>query len=117
METDEIKAEVMAVNELIEDYSDLLSSLRGTIKETKTAQKLWRAGDKSRLIKLGIALIIFPEPTPISETIGSVLVAAGLFKSAMQRRTLYTEDIFKTLRCTVREISKGKPNHIISHQI
>jgi len=104
MTTEEIRCRVTAVNELTESYADLLQAVRGTIKEAKATQKLWKAGDKSKLIKLGVALIVFPEPTPVSEAIGSVLVASGLVQSAIRRRSLHVEDIFKTFHSTMKEI-------------
>ena len=66
-----MKAVANTLNELSGSYSDLLNAIRGTVKEVKTARKLWRDGNKSRLIKLGLTLICFPEPTPISETVGA----------------------------------------------
>ncbi len=108
MKTEEIRSRVTAVNELTESYADLLHAIRGTINEAKTTQKLWRAENKSKLIKLGVALIVFPEPTPISETIGSVLVAAGLVQSAVKRRGLYVEDVFKTLHSAIKEIGNTR---------
>jgi len=104
MTTEEIRCRVTTVNELTESYADLLQAVKGTIKEAKATQKLWKAGDKSKLIKLGVALIVFPEPTPVSEAIGSVLVATGLVQSAMRRRSLYVEDVFKTFHSTMKEI-------------
>jgi hypothetical protein len=104
VKTEEIRSKVTAVNELTESYADLLHAIKGTIMEAKTSQKLWRTEDKSKLIKLGVALIVFPEPTPISETIGSVLVAAGLVQSAIRRRGLYVEDVFKTFHSAMKEM-------------
>ncbi len=100
----EMKAVATAVKELNEGYADFIRSLKGAVKETKKARQLWRNGNKSKLIKLGLTLIVFPEPTPISETIGSVLVAAGAVQEGIRRRTLYIEDIYKTFQNTLKEI-------------
>jgi glycerol-3-phosphate O-acyltransferase len=104
LKTKEIKAVATAVKELNESYVDVINSLKGAVKETKTAKQLWRNGNNSKLIKLGLTLIVFPEPTPISETIGSVLVAAGVVQEGIRRRTLYIEDIYKTFQNTLKEI-------------
>jgi hypothetical protein len=76
--TSEIKIVANVMNELNESYGDLLNSISGTTRELKITSKLWRDGYNSKLIKLGLALIVFPEPTPISETVGACLVAAGV---------------------------------------
>lgn len=104
MEKEEAKTMVTAVDELSESYVDLIQALKGTVKETKVAKKLWRDGNKSKLIKLGLALIVFPEPTPISETIGSIMVAAGAVQAGIRKRSLYSDDVFKTFQNTLKEI-------------
>ncbi|NWF86718.1 hypothetical protein HXY32_02755 [Candidatus Bathyarchaeota archaeon] len=109
MKTEEIKTMTHALNELNESYVDLIQAMRGTIKEAKATKQLWREKNKSKLIKIGLALIAFPEPTPISETIGSVLVAAGAIQQGIRRRSLFVEDIYKTFQNTFKEIRDTKP--------
>lgn len=104
MKMEEMKARAYSVNELVESYLDFLNTMKGTVEEVKTKKKLFRGGSKSRLIKLGLALIAFPEPTPISETVGACFVAAGLIQKGIQSRALYVEDISKTLHKTLKEI-------------
>ncbi len=60
--------------------------------------------NKSRLIELGIALIIFPEPTAISEVIGAGFIAAGTVKKGLQCRSLYLEDVTKTFKNTMKSV-------------
>ncbi|MBX5327821.1 MAG: hypothetical protein QHH18_02330 [Candidatus Bathyarchaeota archaeon] len=104
MKTEEIKTKGKVINELNESYFDLIQGMKGTIREVKTAKQQWKDGNKSRLIKLGLALIVFPEPTPISETIGSFLVAAGMVQKGIRNQAIYIEDIGKTFQNTLREI-------------
>ena len=104
LKAQEIKTKGTALCELGESYGDLMTSVRGTIDEVKKTKKLWRAGNKSKLIGLGVALIVFPEPTPISETIGACFVAAGLIKRGVQNRSIYIEDIGKTFQNTVKGV-------------
>jgi hypothetical protein len=110
MKPDEMKALACALKELNEDYVDFLQSVKGAVKEVKTTRQLWRNGNRSRLIKLGLALIVFPEPTPISETVGSFLVVAGTIQEGIRRRALYIEDIpkaFYSLLKDLQEANKG----------
>jgi len=74
MKTDEVKTIVNTVKEMNESYVDLIQSVKGMIKEAKSTKQLWRDGNEPRLIKLGLTLIVFPEPTPISETVGTCLL-------------------------------------------
>ncbi|MDH7477614.1 MAG: hypothetical protein QHH17_04445 [Candidatus Bathyarchaeota archaeon] len=110
MKTDELKTMVNALNELSESYADLMQTMKGTVKEVKTTKQLWRDKNKSKLIKLGLALIVFPEPTPISETIGTVLVAAGTVQQGIRNRAIYVDDVPKAFQKTLKEIRDLKFN-------
>jgi hypothetical protein len=43
-----------------------------------------------------MALIVFPEPTPISEIMGGGFLVAGAVQKEIQSRTIYMEDKGKT---------------------
>lgn len=104
MKTEQTKIAGKALNELSESGVDLLGAMKSTGNTAETTKKLWREGNKSRLIKLGVALIVFPEPTPISETIGACFIAAGAVQKGIQNRALYLEDITKTFKSTLRDV-------------
>ena len=104
MKTNDLKAKMDALKELNESYVDLIQSMKGTIKEVKTTKHLWYDGKKSKLIKLGLALIVFPEPTPISETIGTFLVVAGAVQTGIRRRNIYVENVYKSFKETLKEM-------------
>ncbi len=110
MKAEEIKTAATALDELNESSIDLLNAMKETTKEVKAIKKLWRDGNKSRLIKLGLTLIAFPEPTPISETVGACFVAAGAIQKGIQSRTIYIEDINKTFQNTLKEVWTTKHN-------
>lgn len=110
MKTEKIKTAATALNELNESSIDLLNAVKETTKEVKDIKKLWRDGNKSRLIKLGLTLIVFPEPTPISETVGVCFVAAGAIQKGIQSRTIYIEDINKTFQNILKEVWTTKHN-------
>ncbi len=105
-----LKATRKALTEMNESYIDLLRETRGTTLTVHEAQQLWRAGYKSRLIKIGVALIMLPEPTPISPTVGACLVAAGAAQKAIRNRSLFVEDVNKTFRTTMKDIAAMKQN-------
>jgi len=103
MKTDDTKTLADALKELNESYVDLLQAMTGTTKEVKATKQLWRKGKNSILIKLGLALIAFPDPT-ISDVVGAALVAAGTVQQGIRRRTLYVEDVHKTFQNTLKEV-------------
>jgi hypothetical protein len=47
---------------------------------------------------------VFPEPTPISETVGACFVAAGIIQKGVKNRSIYVEDIGKTFQNAVKEV-------------
>jgi hypothetical protein len=108
MKTEEAKvgaqSAIQCLRELTESYSDFAINIRGFSDELKNVGKLWRASNKSRLIKLGLTLIVFPEPTPISETVGACLVAAGAVQQGIRNRTLFVEDVSKVYAKALRDV-------------
>jgi len=107
MKTDEVKALVDSAKELSESCADLAQALKGTAWEAKTTKKLWRDGRKPWLIKIGLALIAFPDPT-VSDVVGSAMVAAGLIQEGIKRQTLQVNDVYKTFQKTMKDIRTAK---------
>ena len=104
MKPEQVKNATKALNELNESYIDLLDAIKGTANAAEVTKKLWRVGNNSRLIKIGVALIMLPEPTPISETVGACFVAAGAVQKRIQSRAIYLEDITKTFKNTLKDV-------------
>ncbi len=104
MKPEQVRNTSKALNELSESYIDMFSAVKGTANAADSTKKLWREGNNSRLIKIGVSLIIFPEPTPISETIGACFIAAGAVQKGIKSRAIYLEDITRTFKNTLREI-------------
>jgi hypothetical protein len=98
-----------ALSELGESYVDLLHVMKGTIQEVKATKQLWREKNKSRLVRIGLALIVFPEPTSISDILGSALIAAGAVQQGIRQRSLFADDIYKTFQNTLKELRDTKP--------
>ena len=103
MKNEEIRNLADALKELNESYTDVIQTIKETTKEVKATKQLWRKGNNSILIKLGLALIAFPDPT-ISDIIGTVLVAAGTVQMGIRRRTIYVEDVYKTFLGTLKDM-------------
>ena len=102
------KQTTKALNELAESYSELHRAIKSTARETAKTKKLWREGNKSNLIKIGMACIMFPDPSPVGEIIGAGFLIAGAVQKGIQKRTLYVSDLKKNLDSTLKEISSTK---------
>jgi phage-related tail protein len=104
MNAKEAKAMEETLKDLKERYIDFGKSMKDTANAIGSTKKLWRKGNKSRLIKLGLTLVCFPEPTPVSESIGACFIAAGLVQKGIKSRAIYIEDIKKTFQSALRDI-------------
>jgi hypothetical protein len=104
MKPDQVKASTEALKELNESYIDVIGAVKSTAKVAADTKKLWKEGNKSRLIKIGLSLIVFPEPTPISETVGACFIAAGAIQKGIKSRAIYMEDITKTFKNTIKDV-------------
>ena len=105
MEIEKIRNATKTLNELAESGKDLHSALKGTARQVAASKKLWREGNKSKLIKIGVACIMFPDPSPVGEIIGAGFIAAGLVQKGIQKRALYIGDLKKTFESTLRELN------------
>ena len=104
MKPEQVKVATEALKELSESYVDVIGAVKSTSKVVTDTKKLWREGNKSRLIKIGLSLIVFPEPTPISETVGACFIAAGAVQKGIRSRAIYMEDITKTFKTTLKDV-------------
>lgn len=111
MDHKELKDLVDALSELAMRRSEASSTIRGSMRsfagELKSTQKLWRKGGSNFLVKAGLALIAFPDPT-ISDIVGAGMVAAGLVQMKMKNSALHMEDVYKTFPNVIKELSSIK---------
>lgn len=106
MKLEQAKTATKALNELSESYIDLIGAIKCTANTAEATKKLSREGNNSRLIKIGVALVMFPEPTAISDAVGACFIAAGAVQKGIQSRSIYLEDITKTFKSTLHDVLK-----------
>jgi hypothetical protein len=105
------KEEAKNIAELLKQYSHsrdqtagaIGNAMHGFTNELHSTQKLWKQGNKSLLIKVGLAMIAFPDPK-ISDVVGAALVSAGLIQMKMQNSALHVDDVYKTFPKVVKEL-------------
>lgn len=93
----------------VETAHILNTSMREFTGELKSSQKLWKKSGTSILIKAGLALIAFPDPT-ISDIVGAGLVAAGLIHTKIKNSALHVEDVYKTFPHVIKELGSIRQN-------
>jgi len=94
------------LQELGLSYTETLEVMNEVSKDLRHTKGLWRGEQKSKLIKLAFTLITFPEPTPISETMGDAVLVAGLIQNRIKKSTLHMEDVYKTFQDVNDDILK-----------
>ncbi len=104
MNLEELKTLSGVVQELSVSSIETANAMRGFKRELHDAQGLWRKGTSTRLIKIGLALIAFPDPT-ISDVVGCALVAAGMVQLKMKHSALHVEDVYKTFPKIIKELT------------
>ncbi len=107
-ETEKAKVAAKVLDELSVSGKDLFFAERGTARELIAVRKLWLKGNKSKLMKIGVAFILFPDPTPVTPVVGASLITAGLIQKEIQKRALHMEDVKKVFDKTLREIQISK---------
>ena len=103
MKTEEAKNIVDTVKELSQSYKETVDSVKGSATELQIAKSLWRKHNQSKLVKLGLVLIAFPDPT-ISDIVGGFLVSVGLLQAKIRHSTLHIEDVYKTFPEVIKEL-------------
>ncbi len=103
MKTKDAKTIASGLNVMSESFVDAAAAIKATATTVEGTKKLWRDGKHSWLIKAGVALIAFPDPT-ISDVVGSAMIAAGLVQEGVRRRSLHVEDVAKTFQRTMQEL-------------
>lgn len=107
MKADVAKTLIQAAKELDENNASAVATIKNVTTETTAAKNLWRSNNKSTLIKTGMTLIALPDPI-VSNVLGAFLIATGVVQEGIRHRTLYVDDVYKTLQHTLREIQNSK---------
>jgi hypothetical protein len=112
LEPKKLKTMAAVLQELGLSYKETLEVMKGVSKEVNCTKNLWWDNRKSKLIKVACALITFPEPTPISESIGAAVLAVGLIQKRIKKSALHVDDVYRTYQELNKNILKIKQDII-----
>ncbi len=108
MKPEEVKTLASSVKQLSKDHVETTSVVSSSIaNSTDSAKKLWKTGNKSLLVKAGIALIVFPEPI-VSDVLGTTLLAAGAIQQGIKRQSIYLDDLPKAFKNVMKDLKYAK---------
>ena len=96
-----------AVNELSETYSETAKNLvlmRENLKEVKSLYDNGYGNLGKNLISLGVTLVLFPEPTLISDAIGCGVIGVGCLYNRLSPPQIFVDDIYKVIDNQIKEI-------------
>jgi len=108
MKVEETKTAIKSLAKIVEERKETFATLNDASTQSASAKEVFREGNQSKLIKLGVALIVFPEPTPISEIVGGSMVAAGVVKKGIRNRAAFAEDVGKDFKKALKELSLAR---------
>lgn len=108
---------VKSLNERAETLEDFgrthggLSQINTSIN--KLTGKPETSEEKSKLVKLGTSLILFPEPTPVTDVIGIAMITAGLLEKRYKKRPLTIYDTKKEFAESIKELQKLRQSSVV----
>ncbi len=91
-------------------YQETVTLLTKSLEEANKTKNLFRGENKgsvSPLIKLGVTVFLVPVPV-ISESLGIILMSAGVFQSKVKGLPIHIEDVYETCQQINRELAKLK---------
>lgn len=108
MKSEEFKTLTASIKETSKDYVATTALVGSSIADSAgSAKKLWKSGNKSLLIKAGLALIVFPEPI-VSDVLGTSLLLAGAVQMGIKRKSMYLDDLPKAFKSVMKDLKSAK---------
>jgi len=92
---------------LLSTNAEATSSVKNATNSAGGITKLYKNGNKSLLIKAGIALIAFPEPV-VSDLLGTTLLAAGAVQAGIRRQSIYLDDLPKAFKSAMKDLKSAR---------
>ena len=108
MNNEEAKVLTTSIKVISKEHASTAILVGSSIADsTACAKKLWKSGNKSLLIKAGLALLVFPEPI-VSDVLGTSLLVAGAVQQGIKRRSIYLDDLPKAFRSVMEDLKSAR---------
>ena len=85
------------IGESIVDAANLAAGVNEAFEEVSRLRDHGYGGAGDAMINFGLAMVLFPEPTCISDVAGAGIMAAGVLYNSVVPPPLYMDDVVKTL--------------------
>jgi len=102
--TDHIVTAVKELSGSCVETAELVNGMNGALKEVHQLYDHGYGGAGKSMISFGITMIMFPEPTGVSDVIGGGIVAAGFLYNHIVPPPIYIDNIFDTIQAQVKAI-------------
>jgi len=100
---EELRTLTAALHEIGLTREEAAKVLSEAIRESYLAENLSKKKHNSLLIKVGLLLIAFPDPT-ISDLVGTLLVSAGLIQRRIKHSQLHMEDVPENFQGIIKDL-------------
>ncbi len=95
------------IGESIMDAADLASGVGEALEEVGRLRDQGYGGAGDGMISLGAALVMFPEPTMVTDVAGAGIIGAGILYNHVVPPPLYLDDVAETIREQLGEIGEA----------
>jgi hypothetical protein len=102
--TDHIVQAVKELGETFTETATIINGMNGAVEEVSQLYDHGYGGAGNSMISLGVAMVVFPEPTMVSDVIGGGVIAAGLLYNRLVPPPIYVDNIFETIQSQVKAI-------------
>jgi hypothetical protein len=104
MEKQKIETVASMLRELFLGYQETANLMGEVTRELKLSRGLWKKGNGSTLVKVGLTLIAVPDPFIVTDVVGAALVAASVVQTKVKNSGLHVEDLCKTFLKVLRDL-------------
>ncbi len=94
------------IGESIVDAANLAAGVNDALEEVSRLRDHGYGGAGDSLISLGLAMVLFPEPTFISDVAGAGVMAAGVLYNRVVPPPLYMDDLTETISEQVKAMKE-----------
>jgi hypothetical protein len=107
MKTPKTDHAITAAKELSESFRDtatILSSFQSTMNEADNLYDHGYGGAGRSMIKMGVTLVMIPEPFLVTDIAGCGIIAAGLLYNKAVPPPIYIDNVLETIQKQINEI-------------